>query len=110
MVRKFLTKITFILEEIERGVLHYKSEQSKRFESIVKVIVKFKISWFWKLLYLESPKTMTFVKDMHIPNRDNAYVNFSSTIYPGGKIGKSYENMKISKCCKSSYTSAFVFK
>ena len=33
MVRIFPTKITCILESIKRGALHYKSEQSKRFES-----------------------------------------------------------------------------
>ena len=46
----------------------------------------------------------------HIPNCENVYVNFSSFIYPGSKRGKSYENMKISKCCKLSCTSSFVFK
>ena len=46
----------------------------------------------------------------HIPNCKNLYVNFSSPVYPGSKLGKSYENMKISKCCKSSCTSQLLFK
>ena len=33
--------------------------------------------------------------DMHIPNSENLYVNFSPPIYPGSKLGKSYENTKI---------------
>ena len=33
MVQTFLTKIACILELIELGTLHYKSELSKRFES-----------------------------------------------------------------------------
>ena len=32
---------------------------------------------------------------MHIPNRKNLYVNFSSLIYPGSKLGKSYENQAL---------------
>ena len=44
--------------------MSYKSEQSKHFESIIKVIVEFKISWFWISLYLESPKRITFVKEL----------------------------------------------
>ena len=47
---------------------------------------------------------------MHIPNRKNLYVNFSSRIFPGGKLGKIDENMKISKCCQSNCTSLFCFK
>ena len=46
---------------------------------------------------------------MHIPNRKNLY-NFFSLIYPGNKLSKSYENMKISERCKSSCTSPFLFK
>ena len=49
---------------MERGALHYKSEQSKRFEYIIEVIVECKISWFWKPLYLESPRRITFVKEL----------------------------------------------
>ena len=30
----------------QKEALNYKSEQSKRFESIIKVIAEFKISWF----------------------------------------------------------------
>ena len=41
----------------------------------------------------------------YIPNHESVYVNFS-----GGKLGKSYKNMKIPKCCKSSCTSSFFFK
>ena len=34
---------------------------------------------------------------MDILNRENSYVNFSSLIFPGGKLGQGDENMKISK-------------
>ena len=43
-------------------------------------------------------------------NRKNLYVNFFSLIYPGSKLGESYENMKISKCCKTSCSCPFLFK
>ena len=42
---------------------------------------------------------------MHIPDRKSLYANFSSNIFPGSKLSKSDENMKISKHCKSSCTS-----
>ena len=46
MVRIFLTKNYIYFGINRKGALHYKSEQSKRFESIIKVIVELKISWF----------------------------------------------------------------
>ena len=64
MICKFLTKNYIYFEINRRGALHYKSEQSKRFESIIKVIFEFKISWFWKSLYFASPKRITFVKEL----------------------------------------------
>ena len=38
-----------------------------------------------------------YIYNTHIPNRKNLFVNFSSLIFPGGKLGKSDENMKIFK-------------
>ena len=42
-----------------------------------------------------------------IPNRKNPYLDFSSNNFPEGQLGKSDENMKISKRFKSSFTSLF---
>ena len=46
----------------------------------------------------------------HILNRENWCINFSSLIFPGGKLDKSDENLKVSKLRKSSSTSLFCFK
>ena len=49
-------------------------------------------------------------RSWHILNRENWFINFSSLIFPGGKLDKSDENLKISKLRKSSSTSLFCFK
>ena len=46
----------------------------------------------------------------HIPNRKNFNVKFSFPVCPDGKLGKSYENMKISKCFKSSCIFQIIIK
>ena len=50
-----------------------------------------------------------FTTQHHVSNK-NLYVNFSSLIFPGSKLDKINENMKISKCCKSSCTISYCFK
>ena len=65
---------------------HYKSEQSKCFESIIKVIVEFKISWFCKSLYLESPKRITFAKEL------SESFGMSLSIYTFETVIKGYTN------------------
>ena len=46
---------------------------------------------------------------MHIPNRENSYVNFSSLIFPGGKLGQGDENMKISKVFQNFKITLYFF-
>ena len=75
------------------------------------------IFFVWKLLLRQKRRLKvvgTFRKYgwcMHIPNHKNLHVTFSSIIFlGGGKLGKIDENMKISKCCKSSCASSFCFR
>ena len=46
---------------------------------------------------------------MHIPNRENSYVNFSSLIFPGGKLSQGDENMKISKVFQNFKITLYFF-
>ena len=46
---------------------------------------------------------------MDILNRENSYVNFSSLIFPGGKLGQGDENMKISKVFQNFKITLYFF-
>ena len=61
-------------------------------EAIARVLLEEKI-----LTFQNNIKRVGFVTH---PNHENPYGNFFSLIFPGGKLSKIEENMKISKCCK----------
>ena len=46
---------------------------------------------------------------MDILNRENSYVNFSSLIFPAGKLGQGDENMKISKVFQNFKITLYFF-
>ena len=46
---------------------------------------------------------------MDILNRENSYVNFSSLIFPGGKLSQRDENMKISKVFQNFKITLYFF-
>ena len=63
MVHIFLTK-KYIYFGINRKRSLTQQKWAIKTFCIYNKIVEFKISWFWKPLYLESPKRITFVKEL----------------------------------------------